>query len=108
MVFLGKTSWMSQRTCLIVSLFPCELVRVVLDVSDVSVSLTFVVTEFCDVSSMCYDREFVEPQSFSVSKKTRTLLHRYAGRDEVRRITSESAPAFKKKDDTDAKFVQLL
>ena len=38
------------------------------DVIDVPVSLSSVVTEFCDVSSMCSDREFVEPQSFSFSK----------------------------------------
>ena len=66
----------------------CELVRVVLDVTDVPSS---VVTEFCDVSSMCSDPEFVEPQC--------TLLYKYAGGGEVRRLTSESALAFNKKDD---------
>ena len=38
-------------------------------------------------------------------------MYRYAGRDEVRRLTCESASAFKKKDDaacTCAKFVHLL
>ena len=55
---------------------------------------------------MCSDREDVVPQSFSFPK-TCTLLHRYAGRDEGRRLTSESACALKKKDDaacTYAKF----
>ena len=40
-----------------------------------------------------------------------TLLYKYAGRDEVGRLTSESASAFKKKDDaayTCAKFVHFL
>ena len=45
------------------------LVRVVPDVTDVLVSPSSVVTEFCDVSSRCSDWEFVEPQSFSFSKK---------------------------------------
>ena len=49
----------------------CELVScglvVVLDVTDVLVSPSSVVTEFCDGSSLCADREFVEPQSFSFS-----------------------------------------
>ena len=83
----------------------------VLDVTDVLVSPSSVVTEFCDVSFMCSDRDFVESQSFSFSPKTCTLLYRYAGRDEVRRLTSESAPAFKKKDDTAytfSKFVHLI
>ena len=43
----------------------CARVRVVPDVTDVLVSPSSVVTEFCDVSSMCSDREFVESQSFS-------------------------------------------
>ena len=47
----------------------CALVRVVLDVTDVLLSPSSVVTEFCDVSSLCSDWEFVEPQSFSFSKK---------------------------------------
>ena len=42
---------------------------VVLDVPDVPVSPSSVVTEFCDVFSFCSDWEFVEPQSFSRSKK---------------------------------------
>ena len=85
-----------------------ELVRVVLDVTDVLVSHPSVVTECCDVSPCGFDWEFVEPQSFSFSQKACTLWYRYAGRDEVRRLTSESTPAFKKKDDTAntcAKFV---
>ena len=47
----------------------CADVRVVPDVTDVLVSLSSVVTEFCDGFSCCSDREFVEPQSFSFSKK---------------------------------------
>ena len=47
----------------------CELVRVVLDVTDVLVSPSSVVTELCDVSSLCSDREFVESQFFSFSQK---------------------------------------
>ena len=39
------------------------------DVTDVFVSTSSVVTEFCDVSSSCSDWEFVEPQSFSFSRK---------------------------------------
>ena len=41
----------------------------VADVTDVPVSPFSVVTEFCEVSSMCSDRELVEPQSFSFSKQ---------------------------------------
>ena len=47
----------------------CARVRVVPDVTDVLVSPSSVVTEFCDVSSMCSDGESVEPQAFSFSKK---------------------------------------
>ena len=47
----------------------CELVRVVPDVTGVSVSPSSVVTEFCDGFSCCSDWELVEPQSFSFSKK---------------------------------------
>ena len=48
----------------------CELVRAVPDVIDVPVSSSSVVTELCDVSPCCSDREFVvKPQSFSFSKK---------------------------------------
>ena len=39
------------------------------DVADVPVSPSLVVTEFCDGCSCCSDREFVEPHSFSFSKK---------------------------------------
>ena len=77
----------------------CKLVRVVPDVIDVLVSPSSVVTELCDVSPCCSDCEFVEPQSFSFSKKACTFFYRYAGRDEVRRLTSDSASTFKKKDD---------
>ena len=97
-LFPGKTSWWSLRTCLTV---------MVPDVIDVHVSPSSVITELCDVSPCCSDWEFVEPQS----EKTCTLLYRYAGRDEVRRLTSDSASPVKKKDDaacTCAQFVHLL
>ena len=61
---LDKPAEMSDRETV-----SCELVRVVPDVTDVPVSPSSVVTEFCDVSSMCSDREFEEPQFFSFSKK---------------------------------------
>ena len=102
---LGEPDDLSD--CMLVS---CELVRVVPDVSDVIdvlVSLPSVVTELCDVSSSCSGWEFVEPQSFFFLPKTCTLLYRYA----VRRLTRESASAFKKNDDTAhtyAKFAHLL
>ena len=63
-------------------------------VTDVLVSHSSVVTERCEVSSCCSDWEFVEPQSCSFSKKAG--LDSYAGRDEVRRFTSESAPPSRK------------
>ena len=81
----------------------CARVRLVLDVP-VSPS------SVCDVSPCGSDWEFVEPQSFSLPKAY-ALWYRYAGRDEARRLTSESTPAFKKKSDTantNAKFVFLL
>ena len=46
----------------------CAHVRVVLDVTDVPVSPSSVVTEFCDGFSCCSDWEFVELQSFAFSK----------------------------------------
>ena len=99
-------------TCLGVSLFLVSMVRVVPDVTEVYLSSpSSVVTELCDVSPCGSDWEVVEPQSCSFSKKRARCLYRYAGRDEVRRLTSESASAFKKKDDTAytyAKFVHLL
>ena len=66
------------------------LVHVVLDVTDVLVSFSSVVTELCDVSPCGSDWEFVEPQSFFFLQKACTLWYRYAGRDEVRRLSSES------------------
>ena len=39
------------------------------DVTDVLVSPSSVFTEFCDVSSMCFDWDFVEPQFSLFSKK---------------------------------------
>ena len=44
-------------------------VTVVLDVTDVLVSPSSLVTEFCDSFSFCAAWELVEPQSFSSSKK---------------------------------------
>ena len=48
---------------------PDTRVDVVLGVTDVPVSPSSVVTEFCDGFSCCSDLEYVEPQSFSFSKK---------------------------------------
>ena len=100
-MFPGKTSWRSLRTCPDREPVSCELVRVP----------SSVVTELCDVSPCLSGWEIVEPQSFSFSQKACTLLYRHAGRDEVRRLSSDSASAFKKKDDaayTCAKFVPPL
>ena len=72
-----------------------ELVRVVPDVTDVPVSLSFMVTVFlpCALIRNLQNRgPFLSPKSVHV-------LYRCAGRDEVRRLTSESASAFNKKDD---------
>ena len=49
-------------------------VLVVLEVTDVLVSLSSVVTELCDVFSCCSDWEFVEPQSFPSPKCVLTLV----------------------------------
>ena len=56
-IFLGQTSWISLRTCLIVSLR--WLCFVVPDVTDMPVSPSSVVTEFCDGFSCCSEWEFV-------------------------------------------------
>ena len=48
----------------------------------------------------CTSREFVEPQSFSLSQKACIWFYKYARRDEVRRLTRESASGNEKKDDT--------
>ena len=47
----------------------CAPVRAVLDVTDVPVSPSSVVTEVCEVLSCCSDWEDVEPQSSPFSKK---------------------------------------
>ena len=47
----------------------CAHVRVVPDVTDVLVSPSSVVTEFCEVFSCCSDWEDVVPQSLSLSRK---------------------------------------
>ena len=65
---------------------------------EVLVSPSSVVTELCYASPCCSDWEFVEPQSLSLSKKACTLWYRYAGRDEVRRITSESTSHFQEEE----------
>ena len=52
-------------------------------VTEVPVSASSVVTEVCDGFSSGSDWEFLEPQSFSFSKKACSLLDSYAGRDEV-------------------------
>ena len=62
-MFPGKTSWTTLRTD------SCAQVRVVLDVTDVLVSPSSVVTELCYVSPCCSDWDFLEPQSFSFSIK---------------------------------------
>ena len=62
-IFLGKTSWISRESEARV------VVPIMLDVTDVLVSPSSVVTELCDGFSCCSDWEFVEPQSFSFSKK---------------------------------------
>ena len=71
----------------------CELdsrarVRMVPDVTDVTVSPSSVVTELCDCSSCCSDWDFVEPQSFL----PKAGLDSYAGRDEVLRFTGAKRP----------------
>ena len=64
MIFLGKTGLEEFENWSDCELDSCARVRVVPDVIDVLVSPSSVVTEFCDVSSMCSDGKFVEPQSF--------------------------------------------
>ena len=85
----------------------CELVTWV-DVTDVLVSPSSVVAEFCDGVSCCPDWEFVEPKSFL---QKACSLYSYAGRGEVRKLTSESASAILEKNDaahTTAKFVFIF
>ena len=53
------------------------------DVTDVLVSLSSVVTEFCEVSSCCSDWEDVALQSLFFLQEASSLLYKYAGRDEV-------------------------
>ena len=86
-------------------------VSVVPDVTDVNVSPCSEVTAFRDGFSFCSAWESVEPQSFSFSQKACSLLDSLAGRGEVRRLTSESASAVKKKHDAvnaTAKFVVIV
>ena len=49
-------------------------VCVVLDVTNVLVSPSSVVTEFCDGFSCCHDWELVEPRSFSFSKRVHIVV----------------------------------
>ena len=83
-----------------------------LDVADVPVSPSSVVTELCEVSPCCSDWEFVEPQSFSFSKK-----RAHCCTDTQEEISYEGSPVKEsashneKKDDTAytyATFVHLL
>ena len=80
------------------------------DVTDVFVFPASVVIAFRDGFHLLLGLGFfVKPQSFSFSEKR--VLDSYAGRDEVRRFSSESAPAFKKKNDaanTTAKIVFII
>ena len=70
MICLGETTWRSTKDLSNCALDSCAHVRGVLDVTDVRVSLSSVVTEFCEVSSCCSDWEDVLQQSFfSFSKK---------------------------------------
>ena len=57
------------------------------------------VTEVCGGFSFGSDGEFVEPQSFSFSKKRAHSWDSYAGRDEVLKFISRSVSAFWKKND---------
>ena len=49
-------------------------VRLVPDVTDVLVSSSSVVTEFCDVFSCCSDWEYVEPQFFLSPKSVHIVV----------------------------------
>ena len=86
-------------------------VRVVLDVPDVPVSVSFVDNEFCDGFWCCSDWEFGGTPVLFFLPRWCSLLYRYAVRDEVRQLTSESASAIQKKSDAAhaaAKFVFVL
>ena len=71
---LGEHDDLSDR-----ELVSCELVRVVPDVTDVPVSPSSLVTEMCEVSSCCSEREFAEPQSFSFCCTDKQEEMRYEG-----------------------------
>ena len=110
-IFPGKTSWRSLRLLSGREPVSGELVRVVLDVTDMLVSPSSVVTEFCDVSSMCSDREFVEPRSFTFSKKRARCCTETQEEMRYEGSLCENASTFKKKHDaayTCAKFAHLL
>ena len=69
MVFLGCDLLEEHEDVSDCELDSCALVRVVPDVTDVPVSPSSVVTEFCEVFSCCSDWEDVVPQSFSLSRR---------------------------------------
>ena len=74
-------------------------VSAVLVVTDVLVSFFSAVTECYEDVSLGSDWEFVEPQSFSFSKKRFVCVGRESRRDELRRDASKSASKNQKKDD---------
>ena len=86
-------------------------VSMVLDVTDVPVSPSSVVKEFCDGFSCCSDSEFVEPQSFSFSQKACSLLHSCAGEKRYESTHVKNASTIWKKNDAAhaaAKFVFIV
>ena len=58
-------------------------VLVVIDMTDVLVSFSSVVSEFCDGLSCCSDWKHVEPQSFSFSNKRARCVGGKSRRDEL-------------------------
>ena len=77
-----KTSGTRRRNLSDSEPVSCERVRVMLDVTDVLVSPSSVVTKLCDGLSCCSDWDFVEPQSF-LFQKACSFLYSYAERDVV-------------------------
>ena len=86
-------------------------VRVVSGVTDVLVSLSSVVTELCNFFFLLLFLGICGTAVLFFLPEACSRLDSHAGRDEVRRFTSESAPAFKKKNDaahTTAKFEYII